>query len=60
MSFASGRHFSQIPGPGKIPDSILRGIAWPVINRFSPDAAALDRELRARREQIFKIDGHET
>jgi acetamidase/formamidase len=32
MSYASGRHFLQIPGPTNIPDRILRAIDRPIID----------------------------
>ena len=47
MSYASGRHFLQIPGPTNIPDRILRAIDQPVIDHRGPEFAALGREVLA-------------
>jgi alanine-glyoxylate transaminase/serine-glyoxylate transaminase/serine-pyruvate transaminase len=54
MSFPSGRHFLQIPGPTNIPDRILRAIDQPIIDHRGPRFAALGSELLAGLKPIFK------
>ena len=41
MTFKSGRHFLQIPGPTNIPDRVLRAIDQPTVDhraRISPSS----------------------
>ena len=47
MTYASGRHFLQIPGPTNIPDRILRAIDQPIIDHRGPRFAALGQEILA-------------
>ena len=54
MSYASGRHFLQIPGPTNIPDRILRAIDQPIIDHRGPRFAALGQEILAGLKPIFK------
>ncbi len=54
MSYASGRHFLQIPGPTNIPDRVLRAIAQPIIDHRGPRFAALGLEVLAELKPIFK------
>jgi alanine-glyoxylate transaminase/serine-glyoxylate transaminase/serine-pyruvate transaminase len=54
MSFASGRHFLQIPGPTNIPDRILRAIDQPIIDHRGPRFAVLGQEILAGLKPIFK------
>ena len=56
MSYASGRHFLQIPGPTNIPDRILRAIDRPIIDHRGPEFATLAREVLAGIRPIFKTD----
>ena len=56
MSYASGRHFLQIPGPTNIPDRILRAIDQPIIDHRRPDFAVLGREVLTEIRTIFKTD----
>ncbi len=41
MSYRSGRHFLQIPGPSPVPDRILRAMDMPVIDHRGPTFGAL-------------------
>jgi hypothetical protein len=59
MLIASDQHSSQLPGSGKIPDRIPRGIDRSVIDHRRPVVAGFDRELQVSLEPIFKIDEHE-
>ena len=54
MSYASGRHFLQIPGPTNVPDRVLRAIAAPTIDHRGPEFGALGREVLAEVKKIFK------
>ncbi len=40
-----GRHFLQIPGPGPVPDEVLRAISLPTIDHRGPEFAALGRKV---------------
>jgi alanine-glyoxylate transaminase/serine-glyoxylate transaminase/serine-pyruvate transaminase len=54
MTYASGRHFLQIPGPTNIPDRILRAIDQPIIDHRGARFAALGQEVLAGLKPIFK------
>jgi len=45
MSYRSGRHFLQIPGPTNVPDRVLRAMAAPTIDHRGPEFRALARQL---------------
>jgi len=47
MNHRSGQHFLQIPGPGYVPDRVLRAMAAPVIDHRGPEFAHLAREVLA-------------
>lgn len=47
MSYRSGRHFLQIPGPTNVPDRVLRAMAAPTIDHRGPEFGALARQLLA-------------
>jgi len=57
MTYRSGRHFLQIPGPTNVPDRILRAIDRPTIDHRGPDFAALGREVLAGLKDIFRTAG---
>jgi alanine-glyoxylate transaminase/serine-glyoxylate transaminase/serine-pyruvate transaminase len=57
LSFRSGRHFLQIPGPTNVPDRVLRAIDNPTIDHRGPDFAALGLELLEGLRTIFRTDG---
>jgi alanine-glyoxylate transaminase/serine-glyoxylate transaminase/serine-pyruvate transaminase len=54
MTFASGRHFLQIPGPTNVPDRVLRAMARPTIDHRGPEFGALGREVLSALKPIFK------
>ena len=56
MSYTSGRHFLQIPGPTNIPDRILRAIDQPIIDHRGPEFASLGREVLAGLRPVFKTE----
>ena len=57
MSYQSGRHFLQIPGPTNVPDRVLRAMAQPTIDHRGPDFAKLTHEVLEGLKQIFKTSG---
>jgi len=57
MSFKSGRHFLQIPGPTNVPDRVLRAMSRPTIDHRGPEFARLALELQDGLKPIFKTSG---
>jgi alanine-glyoxylate transaminase/serine-glyoxylate transaminase/serine-pyruvate transaminase len=47
MTYQSGRHFLQIPGPTNVPDRVLRAMAAPTIDHRGPEFASLARAVLA-------------
>ena len=45
MTFRSGRHFLQVPGPSNVPERILRAMAAPTIDHRGPEFRALARDV---------------
>ncbi|MBL1375821.1 pyridoxal-phosphate-dependent aminotransferase family protein [Zobellella iuensis] len=56
MSYKSGRHFLQIPGPSPVPDRILRAMDNPVIDHRGPEFADLGQAVLAGIKRIFKTE----
>lgn len=54
MSFKSGRHFLQIPGPTNVPGRILNAIAHPTIDHRGPDFQKISEEVLLGARRIFK------
>ncbi|MSV30193.1 MAG: aminotransferase class V-fold PLP-dependent enzyme [Bryobacterales bacterium] len=54
MSFPSGRHFLQIPGPTNVPDRILRAMARPTIDHRSAEFAGMGLEILDGLQEVFK------
>lgn len=57
MSFQSGRHFLQIPGPTNVPDRILRAISRPTIDHRGPEFARLSLEVLEGIKRVFQTSG---
>jgi len=57
MTFTSGRHFLQIPGPSNVPDRILHAIAHPTIDHRGPNFKQLSEEVLTGSKRIFKTSG---
>jgi len=57
MSYLSGRHFLQIPGPTNVPDRILRAMARPTIDHRGPEFAKLTHEVLEGLKQVFRTSG---
>jgi alanine-glyoxylate transaminase / serine-glyoxylate transaminase / serine-pyruvate transaminase len=47
MTYQSGRHFLQVPGPTNVPDRVLRAMAAPTIDHRGPEFASLARHVLA-------------
>ncbi len=54
MTYRSGRHFLQIPGPSNVPDRILRAMDKPTMDHRGPEFAALGKTVLAGMKQVFK------
>jgi alanine-glyoxylate transaminase / serine-glyoxylate transaminase / serine-pyruvate transaminase len=57
MSYRSGRHFLQIPGPTNVPDRVLRAMARPTIDHRGPEFAALALEVLEGIKEVFRTSG---
>jgi alanine-glyoxylate transaminase/serine-glyoxylate transaminase/serine-pyruvate transaminase len=54
MSYASGRHFLQIPGPTNVPEQVLRALAKPTIDHRGPEFKALALEVLEGSKRVFQ------
>ena len=57
MSYPSGRHFLQIPGPTNVPEQVLRAMAKPTIDHRGPEFKTLALEVLGGLKPIFKTAG---
>ncbi|MDF2095795.1 pyridoxal-phosphate-dependent aminotransferase family protein [Aquibaculum arenosum] len=57
MTYHSGRHFLQIPGPTNVPDRVLRAIDAPTIDHRGPDFARLGAEVLEGLKPVFGTRG---
>jgi alanine-glyoxylate transaminase / serine-glyoxylate transaminase / serine-pyruvate transaminase len=57
MSFASGRHFLQIPGPTNVPDQVLRAMSAPTIDHRGPQFTQLAHEVIEGLKPVFGTTG---
>lgn len=58
MTFATGRHFLQIPGPSNCPLPVLSAVAMPTIDHRGPEFAVLAKKVLADIRKVFKTKGH--
>lgn len=56
MSYRSGRHFLQIPGPSPVPERVLRAMDMPVIDHRGPDFGKLGSRVLERLKSVFKTE----
>ena len=56
-SFASGRHFLQIPGPTNVPERVLRAMARATIDHRGPEFARLGQEVLEGIKDVFQTSG---
>jgi len=54
MTFRSGRHFLQIPGPTNVPDRVLRAMDRPTIDHRGPEFAQLGHEVLEGIKLVFR------
>ena len=54
MTFRSGRHFLQIPGPSNVPDRVLRAIDRATIDHRGPEFQAMTQGLLGDLKQVFQ------
>ena len=54
MSFRSGRHFLQIPGPTNVPERVLRAMDFPTVDHRGPGFADMAHEIFERLRGVFK------
>ena len=57
MTYKSGRHFLQIPGPTNVPQRVLRALSRPTIDHRGPEFAELTLELLAGLQRVFQTSG---
>jgi len=57
VSYPSGRHFLQIPGPTNVPDRVLRAIAAPTIDHRGPAFQTLALEVLELLGPVFGTTG---
>ena len=57
MSYRSGRHFLQIPGPTNVPERVLRAMDRPTIDHRSPQFAKLGLEVLEGLKLVFRTAG---
>jgi alanine-glyoxylate transaminase/serine-glyoxylate transaminase/serine-pyruvate transaminase len=57
MSYPSGRHFLQIPGPTNVPEQVLRAMAKPTIDHRGLEFKALGLEVLEGVKPVFKTAG---
>jgi hypothetical protein len=53
----TGRHFLQIPGPGNIPDRVLRAIDRPVMDHRGAEFATIVKEALENMRTIVQTRG---
>jgi alanine-glyoxylate transaminase/serine-glyoxylate transaminase/serine-pyruvate transaminase len=56
MSYLSGRHFLQIPGPTNVPELVLRAMAKPTIDHRGPEFKTLAETCFAGCKRVFKTE----
>jgi len=54
VTFRSGRHFLQLPGPSNVPDRILRAISHPTNDHRGPAFQAMAKGLLEDVKKVFK------
>ncbi len=54
MSYPSGRHFLQIPGPTNVPDRVLRAMDRPTIDHRGPEFQQLGFDVLSGMQDIFQ------
>jgi alanine-glyoxylate transaminase/serine-glyoxylate transaminase/serine-pyruvate transaminase len=58
VSYQSGRHFLQIPGPTNVPDRVLRALSAPTIDHRGPEFSKLALEVLDGVKRVFQTSGY--
>lgn len=56
MTYHSGRHFLQLPGPTNTPDRVLRAMSRPTIDHRGPEFQELTHRLLGRLQEVFRTE----
>lgn len=56
MTYHSGRHFLQLPGPTNTPERVLRAMSKATIDHRGPGFAALTRRLLEHARRLFRTE----
>lgn len=56
MTYRSGRHFLQLPGPTNTPDRVLRAMSKPTIDHRGPEFQEMTHRLLAGMKRVFKTE----
>ncbi len=54
MTYRSGRHFLQIPGPTNVPDRVLRAMDFPTMDHRGPEFGVLGLEVLEGLKTVFQ------
>src|SRR3981189_1934244 len=54
MTWDTGRHFLQIPGPTNIPDRVLRAMDMPTMDHRGAEFAQLGFDVLAASQRVFR------
>jgi alanine-glyoxylate transaminase/serine-glyoxylate transaminase/serine-pyruvate transaminase len=54
MTYKSGRHFLQIPGPTNVPDRVLRAIDHPTMDHRGPEFGTMGLEIIDGLKHVFQ------
>jgi alanine-glyoxylate transaminase / serine-glyoxylate transaminase / serine-pyruvate transaminase len=54
MTYTSGRHFLQIPGPTNVPDRVLRAIDYPTMDHRGPEFGPMGLEIIEGLKHVFQ------
>lgn len=57
VTFHTGRHFLQIPGPTNVPDRVLHATARPTIDHRGPEFGELGLRVLAGVREVFQTTG---
>jgi alanine-glyoxylate transaminase / serine-glyoxylate transaminase / serine-pyruvate transaminase len=57
VSYQSGRHFLQIPGPTNVPDRVLRALSAPTIDHRGPEFSRLALKILEGVKRVFRTSG---
>src|SRR5215211_5520775 len=58
VSYQSGRHFLQIPGPTNVPDRVLRALSAPTIDHRGPEFSKFALEVLHGVKRVFQTSGY--